>query len=47
MKRLSTRDADFADAFAALLADRAGVAASVAAPVAAILEAVRHAKGKG
>ena len=42
MKRLSTRDSGFDDAFATLIADRAGMAASVAAPVAAIIEAVRR-----
>ena len=42
MKRLATVDPGFEGAFAALIADRAGVAASVAAPVAAIIDAVRH-----
>ena len=42
MRRLATTDSGFETAFAALLADRARVAASVAAPVAAIIEAVRR-----
>ncbi len=42
MKRLATADPGFEAAFGALLADRAGVAASVAAPVAAIIDAVRR-----